>query len=166
MALSGTTKIRSTSETPSDQPPWSGPTRFSKHHLASYLADHGAPEGQLPRLESWPVLCVAGRSALDAVELMNTAWNFRREHLPLSEIRQRLERLTDEQVADLLCSSSSIFVTSPCYQDELLQFLGQSILYPSRIKSLAASWMPAARPSTNSSTCPSVRISGGDMTFK
>lgn len=23
-------------------PPWSGPTRFSKHHLASYLADHGA----------------------------------------------------------------------------------------------------------------------------
>jgi glycosyltransferase involved in cell wall biosynthesis len=23
-------------------PPWSGPTRFSKHHLASYLAGHGA----------------------------------------------------------------------------------------------------------------------------
>ena len=23
-------------------PPWSGPTRFSKHHLASYLARHGA----------------------------------------------------------------------------------------------------------------------------
>ncbi len=26
-----------------------------------------------------------GRSALDAVEIMNTAWNFRREHLPLSQ---------------------------------------------------------------------------------
>jgi glycosyltransferase involved in cell wall biosynthesis len=23
-------------------PPWDGPTRFSKHHLAAYLADHGA----------------------------------------------------------------------------------------------------------------------------
>ncbi|HEY8696637.1 MAG TPA: AI-2E family transporter [Rhizomicrobium sp.] len=33
--------------------------------LMENLADHGAPEGQLPRLESWPVLCVAGRSALD-----------------------------------------------------------------------------------------------------
>ena len=27
----------------------------------------------------------AGRSALDAVELMNYAWNMRREHLPLSQ---------------------------------------------------------------------------------
>jgi aminobenzoyl-glutamate utilization protein B len=27
----------------------------------------------------------AGRSALDAVELMDTAWNFRREHLPLTQ---------------------------------------------------------------------------------
>jgi aminobenzoyl-glutamate utilization protein B len=26
-----------------------------------------------------------GRSALDAVEIMNTAWNFRREHLPISQ---------------------------------------------------------------------------------
>jgi aminobenzoyl-glutamate utilization protein B len=27
----------------------------------------------------------AGRSALDAVEIMNVAWNFRREHLPISQ---------------------------------------------------------------------------------
>src|SRR5690606_24039221 len=27
----------------------------------------------------------AGRSALDGVELMNTAWNMRREHLPLTQ---------------------------------------------------------------------------------
>src|SRR4029079_12459411 len=27
----------------------------------------------------------AGRSALDAVELMDVGWNFRREHLPLSQ---------------------------------------------------------------------------------
>src|SRR5678815_4074646 len=27
----------------------------------------------------------AGRSALDAVELMDVAWNFRREHLPLTQ---------------------------------------------------------------------------------
>jgi hypothetical protein len=28
-----------------------------------------------------------GRSALDAVELMDVGWNFRREHLPLSRAR-------------------------------------------------------------------------------